>query len=203
MKKKPVIIGLTLFIGMLILCFCAFPIGDETVSETILGERRSQDGKVLEQITQVDGLHNYFSVFTPDGCFRRWRISFYKFYLKIDGNKIQLSHLHFTPQDEVVLRPLLPVGNTTKWVAGRLLHVERDNADVELFVFDEKKMHRKLSVKNCVRTSTALKRWEDLFNYGITTTEGNRKIMFSTKNGNYTFDVINDELRSSDSPPTK
>ena len=152
----------------------------------------------MEQITQVKGLHNYFSVLTPDGCFRKWRESFYKFYLKTDEKKIYLFHLPFTPQDKSVLQPVLAVGNTTKWVAVKLLHVERDAADVELFVFDEKQMHRKFSVKNCIRTSTSTKRWEDLYNYGITTTEGNRKIMFSTRNGNYTFDVIKDELISSD-----
>jgi len=138
---------------------------------------------------QVNGLHNYFTVFTPDGCWRKWHASFYKFYLKTGENKICLSHLPFMPQAHDVLQPVLPVDNTTKWVAARLLHVERDYVDIELVVFDEKQIHKTLSVKNCLRTSTETERWNDLFNYGITSKEGNAKMIFSTKNGNQLFDV--------------
>ena len=188
MKKKFVIIALTVALSILIVCFWPIPIGDDIVSETVLGTRQSQDGTVLEQILQVNGLHNYFSVLSPDG-WGKWHESFYKFYLKTGENKIYLSHLPFTPQEYDVLQPVLPVENTTKWVAARLSHVERDSVDIELVVFDGKQVHRTLSVKNCLRTSTGRERWNDLFNYGMIPKEGNTKMMFSTKNGNHLFDV--------------
>jgi hypothetical protein len=191
MKK---IFALIAFIVLLIVILgfigIGIPIGNEIVSEVVLGERKAQEGQVSEQILQLEGLQNYFFLISLDGGGKKHQ-SFFKFYLKKGENRIHLSHIPFTPREYDVLRPVLPVQESTKWIAARLSRVERNDVDVELIIFDEKRIYRTLVVKECMRTSTSTERWTDLFNYGMAFKDGNTKIVFNTNKGECLFNVIN------------
>ena len=189
MKKIFALIAFMILLSIT-LGFMGVPIGHEIVSEIVLGERKAQDGQVSEQILKIEGLRNYFVLIGTDGWGKHHQ-SFFKFYLKKGENRIHLSHIPFTPREYDVLQPVLPVQESTKWIAARLSRVERYDVDVELIIFDEKRIYRTLVVKECVRTSTSTERWTDLFNYGMEFKSGNTKIVFHTNKGECLFDVIN------------
>jgi hypothetical protein len=191
MKKILAIIAFIVLLIIIIGYTGGIPIGHEIASEVMLGERKAKDSQASEQILMANGLQNHFVLLGPDGP-GKYHQSFYKFYLKKGENRILLSHIPFTPQEYDVLRPVLPVQGSTKWITARPSRVERDYVDIELTVFDEKKIYRTLAVKECVRTSTSTEQWSDLFNYGMTFEDGNTKITFHTNNGEYLFDVIKD-----------
>ena len=187
MKK---IFALNIFVALVsIIPGCILiPTGEKIVSEQVIGERKAQDGQASEQILKMEGIHNYYVPISPEGCGIEWHDnSFYKFYLKRGENRILLSHIPFTPQEYDVLRPVLPVQGSAKWIAARP-QVEHSKVNVELIVFDEKRIYRTLVVKECVRTNISKK--GNLFNYGIDSEDGNTKITFNTNNGEYLFDVI-------------
>jgi hypothetical protein len=192
--KKILILFVSIFFLVVILGFMGIgiPLGKEKkIKEIVIGERKTQDGKVIEQILKHEGLKNYFFVMSFDGPGKKHQ-SFNEYYLKRGENKIRLSHLSFTPQEYDVLRPALPVQESKKWIAAQLSRVDRDEVDVELTVFDEQKIYRTLIAQNCVRTSTSINEWNDLSNYGITAENENAKIVFHTNNGEYVFDVVKD-----------
>ena len=70
-----------------------------------------------------------------------------------------------------------------------LYRVDRNDVDLEITIFDEIKICKTLIVKGCIRTTTSIDRWTDLFNYGMTFKDGNTKIIFHTIDGERIFDV--------------
>lgn len=183
-----------LMLGMMAGCI-GIPVGFDTPSEKVLGKRMTQDGQEIGRIIEVERSKRYFYLMSPDGGGIR-REPFIKFYSERNGKKYSLTHLAYTPGGYDVLQPVLPVQNSTKWVAGILEGVERDYVDLKLFVFDEKKVYGDIIVRGCVRTTRD--RWGDLFNYGVEGSNGNSRIVCHTKNGRYIFDVLTSSLEKMD-----
>jgi hypothetical protein len=185
MKK---IFALNIFVALLsVIPGCiAIPTGEKILGETVVGERKAQDGQVSEQILKVKGLRDYYVLIGPDGCGTSGHISFYRFYMKKGENKIYLSHVNFSPADDVIGYPFLPVQGSTKWIGARSVHVEEKKVDMELIVFDENRIYRTLVMKQCAYTGVP----QEINYYGMTFEDGNTKITFHKNNGEYLFDVI-------------
>jgi hypothetical protein len=109
--------------------------------------------------------------------------------MKKSENKIFLPYINFETQGingYQVGYPFLPVQGSSKWICARSLYKNQHAVDMEVFIFDEKKICKTLFVKDCIKTSIQ----QEINYYGMIFKEGNTKIIFQTNDGERIYDVI-------------
>jgi hypothetical protein len=166
-----------------------FPLGKNIDSERTIGKRTNEHQTETQEILKVVARYNFFVILGPDGPGEP-HIDFTQYHLRKGMKTIKLSHIYALNDDYSILEPVLPVADSELWIAARLAEVTRDHGTITFLVFDDRKLLRKETVQNCIRTCTSGDSFNDLYNYGIELQKGNSIAIFHTTAGDKKFNVI-------------
>jgi hypothetical protein len=188
-NAKPISQAALVFLlsGMLAGCI-GIPVGNDMLSETVVGERLASGQYPAARIIKARGIRNWWFFMSADGGGVHG-ISFYAFYYEMAGMRRELHHVPFTPQEDDPLVPFLAVQGSPKWIAARPANIRLTDVDLDVVVFDERRMYKRFLVTGCVKGITSRRRGLDVVNCGIETRDGNSRVIFHTARGNLVFDV--------------
>lgn len=166
---------------------CSIPAGSKKGAIETVGD--NQDGRKI--ISEVVDHYSIYPV-SPEGFFWRnyWRYIYY--YEQNENRKTKLIFLTYDGSDYELLKPILPVANSDKWVAFRLRCVARDRVDLSMYVFDNKKIHQTFIIHDAVRIT--VKGWTDISSYSISQSETNGTITINTSDGLIIYDHDSERL---------
>lgn len=195
----------------LIICSCDvsyIPLGSKTIAVCRIGERYSNDGKLISYIEKREKLESNFIIIGVDGSFKMHHFIYYNYFLiDKDGSEISLPFLDKYADIKRYFEPILPVKNTNYWItfwnASRnlsdLLNINFYNFDYLIFitVFDKNgiiynqyvpeveynEANRPAFDKKCFGHDC----FPLLKEYYIEATEDNHKIKFKTQKGDYVY----------------
>ena len=186
-------IAVSVLIGLRLLGFLVFgiPLGEEIYSEKILGTKVNTATGVDERILQRVTKSNYYNLIHPDGSGKKYSLDT-KYIFASKGSNIELAHLEKAMVEEKgglrlccdIEEPILPVGETDKWIATQLYYMEADHVGINFIVFDKKEIQKKIQVPNCLRGGRF---WNS---YGLEYKDVNTKVIFHTVDGDYRMDVL-------------
>ena len=196
----------------LIMCSCDIsyiPFGSKTTAICRVGERYSNDGKLVSYIEKREKLDSTFIIFGVDGGFKMKYFIYYNYFLiDKDGSEISLPSLDKYADIKRYFEPILPVKNTDYWIMfwnanhnlSDILNTKFYNFDYLIFivVFDKNgivynqyvpevdynEANGPASDKKCCGHCFPL-----LKEYYIEATEDNHIIKFKTQKGYYVYHV--------------
>lgn len=184
-----IIIGI--FIGVVVLSIIGIPMGSSADKIETMGLK--QDGRQI--ISQQ--IHRYrLHLLSPEGPFRlgTWD---YTFYYELKGDKKNKLDF-FTDADNSykLMKPILPIYNSDKWAAFRLLEseVEYEKVGLLMYIFDSRRIHHTFNIKNAIRVSRCAEEWENADSYSISQGGTNGIVTVNTLDGLVSYDPNSDKL---------
>jgi hypothetical protein len=120
-----------------------------------------------------------------------------RFYLRRGATESALQFLTDFEHDGrsyELMEQILPVPETDRWVAFRMVDCRRDSIDVEIIMFDPSGIRKQIVVKNAIRVSLSAEGWKNIASYSIRQAPGSGAITIETSAGLLTYDGKVDQL---------
>lgn len=193
---KRTFLKLTIIIFYIIFSFGCVPYKTTFTNNEILGKRSGEIPNTEIKIERRKKEIQAIALLSPDGIGTKATIvSTYNYYLiQPDGTERSLSHINKSGTGYAYLHEILPVSDSTLWVAFWLEGdaVRREYVDLNIIVFDESRVIHRNYIKDSIRTKTC--DWEYSSSYSVLPLDGNKKIQFNTKTGTAIYNTITNKF---------
>ena len=171
-------------IGGLAACIYGIPGGSAIVESLPIGNR--SEGTQIVRETREE--HRVFPV-SPEGFFYDARLRYVDYYAQTMTGKTKLGFFSNIGLSYMLLKPILPIGDTNSWAAFRLSRVARDDVDLTMYVFDDRALIHTFVVKDAVRTDRSAQGWELGRSYSILQSADGSSVTVETRHGVETYDA--------------
>ncbi|MCK4886302.1 MAG: hypothetical protein KAS96_02880 [Planctomycetes bacterium] len=187
--KKCILVIFASFLSLL--CGCYIPLDNERIgTQEVLGERKDEQGKIVEEVLKTYIHNSIFVILGPDGQGETGTMET-KYRLRKGEIIKKLPHIDsFISRNKYqIKKPILPVGNSEKWVAIAPHEIKSwYTADICVIVFDENILYKELIIPDCTRIKAGSRDEE----YDIEFEDDNTIAIIHTQNGDYLLNVTDD-----------